>query len=139
MVAIPEDLQDLLTRPLYGHLATTRPDGTVQVNPMWFEWDGEVLRFTHTDQRQKYRNVKHNPAVAMSIIDPDNPYRYLEVRGVVEDIVADPGAKFYLHLNDRYDGPLTGTPADAPHRVIFVVRPTGLSLHSPSHSTSNPD
>lgn len=126
---IPGEFHDLLTRPLYGHLATTRPDGTVQVNPMWFEWDGELLRFTHTDQRQKYRNVKHHPAVAMSILDPDNPYRYLEVRGVVEDIVADPTGAFYLHLNDRYDGPLTGTPADAAHRVIFVVRPTSVSVH----------
>ena len=137
VVAIPAELEDLLTRPLYGHLATSRPDGTVQVNPMWFEWDGERIRFTHTDQRQKYRNIAHNPAVAMSIIHPDNPYRYLEVRGVVEDIERDPEAKFYLHLNDRYDGPLTGTPADAPQRVIFVVRPTAISLHSPSHSKSS--
>lgn len=112
-------VEDLLTRPLYGHLATS-PDGTVQVNPMGFEWDGERIRFTHTDQRQKYRNIAHNPAVAMSIIDPDNPYRYLEVRGVVEDIERDPEAKFYLHLNDRYDGPLTGTPRRRPQRVICV-------------------
>lgn len=139
MVSIPEDMLDLLERPLYGHLATVRPDGTPQVNPMWFEWDGEVLRFTHTTQRQKYRNLKANPAVAISVIDPDNPYRYLEVRGIVEDEVPDPEATFYLHLNDRYDGPLTGTPADAPHRVIFVVRPTAISLHSPAHSTSSPE
>jgi hypothetical protein len=52
-------------------------------------------------------------AVSVSVIDPDNPYRYLEVRGVVADIVPDPEAKFYLHPNDRYDGPLTDTPADA--------------------------
>lgn len=139
MVSIPEDMLDLLERPLYGHLATVRPDGTPQVNPMWFEWDGEVLRFTHTTQRQKYRNLKANPAVAISVIDPDNPYRYLEVRGIVEDEVPDPEATFYLHLNDRYDGPLTGTPADAPYRVIFVVRPTAISLHSPAHSTSSPE
>lgn len=139
MVSIPEDMLDLLERPLYGHLATVRPDGTPQVNPMWFEWDGEVLRFTHTTQRQKYRNLKANPAVAISVIDPDNPYRYLEVRGLVEDVVPDPEATFYLHLNDRYDGPLTGTPADAPYRVIFVVRPTAISLHSPAHSTSSPE
>lgn len=50
-------------------------------------------------------------AVSVSVIDPDNPYRYLEVRGVVADIVPDP--EFYLHPNDRYDGPLTDTPADA--------------------------
>jgi len=78
MVAIPEDYESLLERPLYGHLATTRPDGRVQVNPMWFDWDGELLRFTHTTKRQKYRNITSRPEVAMSISDPDNPYRYLE-------------------------------------------------------------
>lgn len=139
MTVVPAEFEDLLIRPLYGHLATARPDGTVQVNPMWFEWDGEVLRFTHTDQRQKFRNVKNNPAVAMSILDPDNPYRYLEVRGRVEDVVVDPAAAFYLRLNERYDGPLTGVPADAPHRVIFVVRPTGFSVHGPAHSASKPE
>ena len=63
----------------------------------------------------------------MSIIDPDNPYRYLEVRGVVEEIVPDPTGAFYMHLNDRYSGPLTEPPADKADRVILVVRPTGFS------------
>ena len=59
---------------------------------MWFDWDGELLRFTHTTKRQKYRNIAAHPKVAMSIVDPDNPYRYLEVRGDVEQIVPDPRA-----------------------------------------------
>ncbi|MET0704748.1 MAG: PPOX class F420-dependent oxidoreductase [Mycobacterium sp.] len=127
MVEIPEGYENLLTRPLYGHLATVRPDGTPQVNVMWFAWDGELLRFTHTTKRQKYRNVRAHPEVAMSIADPDNPYKFLEVRGVVEEIVPDPTGAFYLQLNDRYDGPLTAPPADAPDRVILVVRPTAVS------------
>ena len=90
MVEIPEGYESLLERPLYGHLATMRPDGNPQVNPMWFAWDGELLRFTHTTKRQKYRNFEANPNIAMSIVDPDNPYRYLEVRGIVEEI--DPGS-----------------------------------------------
>ena len=84
MVAIPDGYESLLERPVYGHLATVRPDGRPQVNPMWFDWDGERLRFTHTIKRQKYRNIEANPNVAMSVIDPDNSYRYLEVRGAVE-------------------------------------------------------
>ena len=63
----------------------------------------------------------------MSVIDPANSYRYLEVRGFVEEIVPDPTADFYLHLNKRYSGPLTEPPPDAPDRVIIVVRPTGFS------------
>jgi PPOX class probable F420-dependent enzyme len=92
MVAVPPGYDDLLERPLYGHLATTRPDGSVQVSPIWFDWDGELLRFAHTTKRQKYRNVQRDPRVAMSISDPDNPYRYLEVRGDVERIEPDPAA-----------------------------------------------
>ena len=66
MVAIPEEYESLLERPVFGHLATVRPDGRPQVNPMWFDWDGELLRFTHTTKRQKYRNIAANPDVAMS-------------------------------------------------------------------------
>ena len=86
-----------------------------------------MLRFTHTTKRQKYRNLTVNPNIAMAISDPDNPYRYLEVRGVVEKIIPDPEGAFYLQLNDRYSGPLTEPPADKADRVILVVRPTGYS------------
>src|ERR1700752_3506776 len=127
MVDIPKGYEAYLERPLYGHLATTRPDGNAQVNPMWVAWDSELLRFTDTSKRQKSRIIEANPHVAMSIIDPDNPFRYLEVRGVVEAVAPDPTGAFYLQLNDRYSGPLTEPPADKADRVILVVRPTGYS------------
>jgi PPOX class probable F420-dependent enzyme len=128
MVAVPDGYADLLERPLLGHLATTRPDGSVQVNPMWFDWDGERLRFTHTAKRQKYRNVRHDPRVAVSIADPDNPYRYLELRGVVEGIEEDPSGAYYVHLAERYNAPWGNRPPpDAADRVVFLVRPTGSS------------
>jgi PPOX class probable F420-dependent enzyme len=127
MPSIPEGYESLIERPLFGHLATVRPDGSPQVNAMWFDWDGERLRFTHTSKRQKYRNITTNPAVAMSIIDPDDSYRFLEVRGVVEEIVPDPTGTFYMQLNERYSGPLTEPPADKADRVILVVRPTKFS------------
>ena len=137
MVAVPVGYDDLLERPLYGHLATTRPDGSVQVSPMWFDWDGELLRFAHTTKRQKYRNVQRNPRVAMSISDPDNPYRYLEVRGDVERIEPDPAASFFRRIANRYSGdepppdapPRGEAPPDAADWVVIVVRPTGFSKH----------
>jgi PPOX class probable F420-dependent enzyme len=124
---IPDSHRDLLERPLYGHLATVRPDGTAQVNPMWFAFDGENLRFTHTSTRQKFRNLAANPSAAMSVADPDRPYRYLEVRGVLERVEPDHEGRFYQELSTRYgrDGK---APADAADRVILVVRPTGVSL-----------
>ena len=126
MTVIPTELLDLLERPLYAHLATTRPDGTVQVSPMWFGWDGELLRFSTTTKRQKYRNVKSHPHVAASISDPENPYRFLEVRGVVEEIEPDPDSEVFMQINKRYGSPFfEGAPDNAPDRVTIVVRPTG--------------
>lgn len=121
MAEIPEDHLDLLERAVFAHLATVRPDGTPQVNPMWFAWDGNVIRFTHTDERQKFRNLASNPNVAVSISDPDNPYRYLEVRGVVEDITPDPEGTFYQELAARYGRAQSGPPRDAAHRVVLTV------------------
>lgn len=94
---------DLLERLLFAHLATVRPDGAPQSNVMWFAWDGKHARFTHTKVRQKYRNFAHERRVAFSILDPDNAYRFIEVRGEVESIEDDPDGTFYRSLQDRYD------------------------------------
>ncbi|MFX5554936.1 PPOX class F420-dependent oxidoreductase, partial [Acinetobacter baumannii] len=83
-------------------LGTVRPDGTVQVNPMWFEFDGEHVLFTHTTTRQKYRNLQANPSMSFMVFDPDQPYRYIEVRGRLVDEVPDPEGAFYVRLGQRY-------------------------------------
>ena len=126
-MGIPESHRDLVERALFAHFATSRPDGTVQVNPMWFAWDGERIRLTHTTGRQKYRNVTANPDVALSINDPDLPYRYLELRGRVTAIEPDPEAAFFMELADRYGLTLDGPPKDAPQRVVLVIEPTSTS------------
>jgi len=124
---IPKSHVDLLTRPLFAHLATIRSDGMPQVNPMWFSWDGTFLRFTNTTRRRKHRNVTEEPRVAISVNDPEQPYRYLEVRGRVERIEPDPTAAFFAELAQRYELTLDGPPTDAPDRVVFVVRPEAVS------------
>ncbi|MFX5602669.1 PPOX class F420-dependent oxidoreductase, partial [Acinetobacter baumannii] len=92
---------DLLENPNYGALGTVRPDGTVQVNPMWFEFDGEHVLFTHTTTRQKYRNLQATPSMSFMVFDPDQPYRYIEVRGRLVDEVPDPEGAFYVRLGQR--------------------------------------
>jgi PPOX class probable F420-dependent enzyme len=119
---IPESLADLLERPLYAHLATVRPDGTPQVNPTWFRFDGEYLWLTTTTRRQKSRNWQVQPAVALSIADPSQPSRYLEVRGRVERIVPDPGGAEFVRLAERYGMP-QGPPPDAADRIAVAIRP----------------
>lgn len=127
-VTIPDDFRDLLERPLFAHLATVRPTGAPQVGPMWFGWDGEYVYFSSTTTRYKHRSVTANPAVSVSIQDPDEPYRYLEVRGTVDRIDPDSKGEFFLRLAERYQTPLDGPPSDAPQRVVYVVRPTGGSF-----------
>lgn len=121
---------DLLTRPLVAHLATVRPDGSPQVNPVWFRWDGTYLWLTMTSTRQRYRNMSAHPSVAVSIVDPDDPYRYLEVRGHIERMDADPEATEFLRLARRYGLAIDATPQDAPQRLAVTIRPTAAS-HQP--------
>jgi PPOX class probable F420-dependent enzyme len=122
---ISDKARALLEKPVLVDLATVRPDGAPQVNPMWFKWDGELLWFTHTNYRQKFKNIAHEPRVSISIMDPDNGYQYLEIRGVVETVEADPEATMYQTLSEWYDGKAV-VPADAPDRVKIGVRPTKL-------------
>jgi PPOX class probable F420-dependent enzyme len=123
MNAIPESHMDLLERPLFAHLATSREDGWPQVNPMWFAWDGMNLKLTGTTIRYKYKNITRDPKVALSVNDPDQPYRYLEVRGTVTDILDDHTGAFFATLASRYGMRLDGPPGDVEHRIVYVIRP----------------
>ena len=126
---VPASHQDLVDRPLIAHFATVRSDGSVQSNPMWFGWDGSRIRMTHTRTRKKFQNVGAEPRVALSIVDPDDAQRYLEIRGVVESIDDDTGAPFYKALQERYGA--SGLPIrDADVRVVLVIRPTVILARS---------
>jgi PPOX class probable F420-dependent enzyme len=124
---IPAELMDLLERPLHAHLATVRPDGTPQVNPTWVRYDGTYLWLTTTRTRQKTRNWQRQPAVALSIMDPEKTWRYLEVRGVVERTFPDPTGAEFLRLADRYNMPQPGPPEDAAERIAVAIRPVSTT------------
>jgi PPOX class probable F420-dependent enzyme len=129
---IPTDRADLLDTTTIMNVATIGPKGEPQVNPVWFDWDGQYIRFSQTkEHHQKYRNLKRDNRIAISIVDPENIYRYLEVRGEVVDIAedadlafADKLAKKYLNL-DHFPYHQEGD-----HRVIVVIKP--------EHSTTMP-
>lgn len=125
----PETHVDLLQRPIFAHLATVRTDGAPVVNPMWFLWDPErqVILLTHTKNRHNYRYIQDDPRVALAMHDPDQPYRYIQVRGVVEKIEDDPTGDFYNVLSTRYRGhPIEVKDKDV--RVIITVRPTAFKV-----------
>jgi PPOX class probable F420-dependent enzyme len=119
--SIPDSHRPLLDRPIYAALGTIRPDDTVQVNPMWFEYDGERLRFTHTNKRGKFRNLQRNPSMSLVLIDPDEPQRYIELRGRLIEAIDDPQGDFYVRLGRRYGNPDQQPPPDKADRVILVM------------------
>jgi PPOX class probable F420-dependent enzyme len=119
---LPDSHHDLLDRALFAHLATVRPDGSPQSSVMWFVWDGSRLRLTHTKSRQKFANLAAEPRVALSIADPEDQYRFVEVRGRVESVEDDDEkASFYKSLQTRYGMDYEITDAD--ERVIITIRP----------------
>ena len=121
---IPQTHEDLLRSTALAHVATIGPDGEPQVNPVWFDWDGEHILFSQTKTRQKFKNVQRDARIALSIVDPENPYRYLEVRGTVLRIDPDPDKAFIDKMAQKYLGQEKypwSRPGD--ERVVIVVRP----------------
>lgn len=102
MSTIPESHADLLTKPVFWHIATTGPDGEQQSSPVWGGWDGEHFMFSLTKARQKYHNLQRSPSIALSGIDPENSYRYLELRGTVERVDEDPTNAFIDSMAKKY-------------------------------------
>jgi PPOX class probable F420-dependent enzyme len=125
MATIPDAYLDLLTqKKAFADLATLMPDGTPQVTPVWFDYTGGVIRVNSAKGRTKVRNMKQGAPVALSIVDPENPYRYLQVRGKVTRVIEegasahiDSLAKKYLD-KDKYPW---SQPGDV--RVTFEITP----------------
>lgn len=101
---IPAAFTDLLEKRAFGHLATLMPDGAPQTTPVWVDREGDLVVVNTTDDRQKFENLERDPRVAISIHDPDNPYRYLEVRGRVTEKTRDGADTHIDQLAKRYLG-----------------------------------
>src|ERR1700737_2645152 len=84
--AIPEKYADLLEKPAFGNLGTLMSDGSPQVTPVWVDYDGKYVRINSAKGRVKDRNIRRDPRVSLAIQDPENPYRYMEIRGKVVEI-----------------------------------------------------
>lgn len=101
---IPEGYRDLLLSAALAHVATLGAQGEPQSTPVWIGWDGEHIRFSQTKRQQKFRNLRRDPRIALSIVDPGNPYRYLEVRGVVVAFEDDAERAFVDSMAQKYLG-----------------------------------
>jgi len=121
---IPADKLDLLESKALADVATIGPHGEPQVNPVWFGWDGTYVKFSQTTGRQKFRNLQRDNRIALSIVDPENPFRYLEIRGTVARVDPDPDKAFIDEMANKYLG-VEKYPWSQPgdERVVIVVEP----------------
>ncbi len=125
---IPSQFLDLFQKKAFASLATVMPDGTPQVTPVWVDYDGERVVVNSARGRRKDRNMKVGASVALSIMDPDNAYRHLQVRGRVSEVTEqgadahiDRMAKKYLG-KDKYPFRQPGEV-----RVLYKITPSSSS------------
>jgi len=126
---IAKELLDLFKKPAFANLATLNPDGSPQVTPVWVDFDGTHVIVNTARGRVKDRNLQREPRVALSILDPENPYRYLGIQGRVTEMTEtgadahiDKMAKKYLN-KDTY-------PFRKPGEVRVIVKITPEKVHT---------
>ena len=127
-ITIPENYRDLFTKKAFAHLGTVMPDGSPQVTPVWCDYDGTHIRINTAKGRVKDRNMRRNKKVAITITDPENPYRYLAVRGEIGEVTQQ-GADAHIDLlakkylgKDKYPYRQPGE-----IRVLYKIRPERVS------------
>jgi PPOX class probable F420-dependent enzyme len=128
MAAIPEAYLDLLQqKKAFAHLATIMPNGTPQVTPVWFDYLGGKIRVNSAKGRVKSRNMQEGAPVALSILDPDNPYRYIQIRGRVARVIEEGASAHIDSLTKKYLGQ-DKYPYARPDevRLIFEVEPAAV-------------
>ena len=125
---LPEKYHDLFQKKAFGSLATIMPDGAPQVTPVWCDFDGERIIVNSAKGRLKDRNIRRDPRVAITLIDPDNPYRYLEIRGRVVEITEQGGDAHIDKLAKKYLG-ADAYPWRNPKetRVLYKIAPEATS------------
>jgi PPOX class probable F420-dependent enzyme len=123
-VTIPEEYRDLFIKRAFASLATRMPNGDVQVTPVWVDVDDGNLLFNSARGRLKDKNVRRDPRVTLTLMDPDNPYRYLEVRGRVVDVTEQGADQHINKLAKKYLG-VDQYPYRQPGevRVLYRVKP----------------
>lgn len=127
---VSEQVVDILDNRSFWHIATLGPAGTPQTSPVWATFDGTHVKFALIAGCQKHKNVLANPELSMSAIDPENSYRYLEVRGRVVSIEDGSDMAFLNAMTLKYMD-LEEYPYLEPGQ-----RPVVVSVE-PTHTTSS--
>ncbi|MFQ3630523.1 PPOX class F420-dependent oxidoreductase [Roseiflexus sp.] len=129
LAEIPESHRDLLERPLIMILATTLPDGTPQATPVWFHFEDGYIYVNTAVGRLKDRAIRAHPYVALVVVDPDNIYRYIQIRGPVVEVDEEHGRAHIDYLAQRYTGAERFTPnSPDERRVRFKIAPEKINV-----------
>lgn len=130
MQQIPQNFRDLFkdeTKAFLNLATTMADDKSPQVTPVWFNHDDEYILINSAKGRVKDDNMRAHPEVACLIVDPQNPYRYIQIMGTVEDIVEGEAAEEHIRdLNFKYHGS-RDYPIGNDKRVIYKIRPQQIS------------
>jgi PPOX class probable F420-dependent enzyme len=126
---IPEKYLDLFKKPAFANLGTLMGDGSPQVTPVWVDFDGKHVRVNSALGRVKDKNMRRDPRVALSIQDPENPYRYLEIRGKVVEITQNGADEHINKLTQKYLGkPEYPYRKPGEVRVVYKIEPQKVSF-----------
>jgi PPOX class probable F420-dependent enzyme len=130
MATIPASHSDLLTtKTAFANVATLNVDGSPQVTPVWVDFDGTHVLINTAKGRVKARNLAREPRVAISIADPDNPYRYLGVQGRVVEMTEAGGDAHIDKMAKKYLGK-DSYPFRAPGEVRLIVKISPEKVHT---------
>ncbi len=124
MKKIPQSHADILAKPAFAHLSTVMSDGSPQASAVWVDTDGSSIVVNSAEGRLKDRNIRRDPRVAISVTDPDNPYRSLMIRGRVAKITNDGADEHINRMAKKYMG-VDEYPFRQPGevRVLYYIEP----------------
>lgn len=120
MASLPESAKKLLSGTNIAHIATLMPDGSPQVTPVWIDHDGDTILFNTAEGRLKHKNLERDGRVALSVIDQENPYVSLVVRGRVKAIRHEGADEHIDALAKRYMG-VDEYPLRSPGEVRIII------------------
>ena len=127
-MTLPDGLLALLRAPSTCYLATLMKDGSPQLTQVWVDTDGEHVIINTVVGYVKARNIERDPRVAVAIQDPDDPFRYIQVRGEVISATTDGGAESIEALSQKYTGrPYPWYGGRDQKRVILTIKANSVS------------
>ncbi len=123
-LSVPESHQDLVSdaKRAFAYLATVMKDGSPQVTPVWFDMDGDTVRVNTARGRVKDHNMTRRPRVALAIQDPNDMYRYVQIRGTVVGSTEEGAVEHIHHLSQKYTGKEYRMLQPGEVRVIYRIR-----------------